>query len=318
VDGRRITNSEYTYFLKMQQNIVETNEGLTGKTDEERKAFWAQDAVEGENPILSVKKSALDNAREYAIQIQQAKDLGLVVDDSIRTSVQSYIDNIRQSQGEEAYTASLNDIGLTEALYKEILQNYYLIDAFKSRYMADNYKQAEISEDTVKAAYEKDTKQYDTVTARILYLKKSKEDGTTLDDTALAAQKKKAEEILAKIKAGGDMEALTKENSETSTAKEDGGINSLTYAMQPYEPEVIDWAFAAKQDDVALLDTSYGYFVIRMEGRTGLDEAKEAIRTDMVNTAMADFYNAAIDDWMKDAKYNVVLKNKVFEKFTVQ
>ncbi len=318
VDGRRILNEEYSYFLRLQQNVVETREGLTGKTEAERQAFWSKSAVEGQNPILSVKNAALDNAKEYAIQLQKAKGAGLVVDDNIKTQAKSYIDGIKQSQGADVFATNLTGMGLTESRYTDILQNYYLIDTFKTKYMADNYKPAAIADETLKAAYDKDPKQYDKVNARLIYLKKTKEDGTALDAAALADKKKKAEDLLAKLTAGTDMATLAKEQSESTTAKDDGGLQVLSYSMQPYEPEIIDWAFAAKPGDTKLLDTTYGLFVARMESRTGFADVKETMRTDMSAKAREDYYTAALDGWMKDTKYNVVLNNKVFEKFTVK
>ncbi len=318
VDGRRIVNEEYSYFLKLQQNVVETREGLTGKTEAERQAFWSKSAVEGQNPILSVKNAALDNAKEYVIQLQKAKAAGLVVDANITSQAKSYIDSIKQSQGADVFAANLMDMGLTESRYTDILQNYYLIDTFKAKYMNDTYKQAEVTDEEIKASYDVDPKQYDKVSARIIYLTKAKEDGTTMDDATLAEKKKKAEDLLAQLTAGADMATLAKEQSESTTAKDDGGLQELSYDMQPYEPEIIDWAYAAKAGDTTLLDTSYGFFVIRMESRKGFSDAKETIRTDMISKAREDFYTAALDGWMKEPKYNVVLKNKVFERFTVQ
>lgn len=318
VGGRRIMNEEYNYFLKLQQNAVETKEGLTGKTEAERKAFWSKSAVEGQNPILSVKNAALDNAKEYAIQLEKAKTAGLVMDDNIRTEAQTYIDSIKQSQGADVFATNLADMGLTESRYKDILQNYYLIDTYKAKYMNDNYKQADIADDTLQAAYDKDPKQYDKVGTRIIYLSKTKEDGTALDEATLAEKKKKAEDLLVKLDAGADMATLAKEQSESTTAKDDGGLQELTYVMQPYEPEIVDWAFAAKKGDTKLIDASYGIFVVRMESRTSYADAKETIRTGMISKAREDFYTAALDGWMKEPQYNVVLKSRVFEKFTVQ
>jgi uncharacterized protein YjbI with pentapeptide repeats len=318
VDGRRIVNEEYSYFLKLQQNVVETREGLTGKTEAERQAFWSKSAVEGQNPILSVKNAALDNAKEYVIQLQKAKAAGLAVDANITSQAKSYIDSIKQSQGADVFAANLTDMGLTEARYLDILQNYYLIDTFKAKYMNDNYKQADITDEAIQAAYDADPKQYDKVSARIIYLTKAKADGTTLDDATLAIKKKTAEDLLAQLTAGADMATLAKEQSESTTAKDDGGLQEMSYDMQPYEPEIIDWAFAAKAGELKLLDTTYGIFVVRMESRKGFSDAKETIRTDMISKAREDFYTAALDGWMKEPKYNVVLKNKVFERFTVQ
>jgi len=209
-------------------------------------------------------------------------------------------------------------MGLTESRYKDILQNYYLIDTYKAKYMNDNYKQADIADDTLQTAYDKDPKQYDKVGTRIIYLSKTKEDGTALDEATLAEKKKKAEDLLVKLDAGADMATLAKEQSESTTAKDDGGLQELTYVMQPYEPEIVDWAFAAKKGDTKLIDASYGIFVVRMESRSSYADAKETIRTEMISKAREDFYTAALDGWMKEPQYNVVLKSRVFEKFTVQ
>ena len=318
VDGRRVRNDEYQYFLKLQQSEVESKEGLTAKTDEERKAYWAQDAVNGENPILSAKNAALDNAKEYAIQLQKAKDMGLSVDDTIRTNVDTRIAGIKESLG-DAFASNLEGMGLTEARYTDILRNYHLIENFRTKYLAENYKAAEISDDAVKAVYDKDPNTYDAVSTRILFLAKTKaDDGSALDDATIAEKKKLAESLLARVKAGEDMETLVKENSDNESAKESGGLQDLTYSMQPYMPEVVDWAFAAKVGDADLLDTTYGLFVLRVEKRTGYDDAKQGIRTDLEGKAEDDFYTAALDGWMKDPKYNVVLKERVFEKFTIQ
>ncbi len=318
VDGRRIRNDEYQYFLKLQQSEVESREGLTAKTDEERKAYWAQDAVGGENPILSAKNAALDNAKEYAIQLQKARDMGLSVDETIRKNVETRIAGIKESLG-DSFASNLEGMGLTEARYTDILRNYHLIENFRTRYLAENYKAAEITDDAVKALYEKDPNAYDSVSTRILYLAKTNaEDNTALDEATIAQKKKLAESLLERIKAGGDMETLVKENSDNESAKEDGGMQDFTYSMQPYMPEVVDWAFAAKTGEAGIVDTTYGLFVMRVEKRTGYDDAKEGIRSDLASQAEQAFYNAALDGWMKEPQYNVVLKERIFEKFTIR
>lgn len=317
VDGRRIRNEEYQYFLKLQQSQVESAEGLNTKTEEERKAFWAQDAVDGENPILRVKNDALDTAKEYAIQLQKAKDMGLTVDEAIRAQAQSDIENIRQSLGEN-YNANLAEMGLTEARYTEILRNYYLIDVYRSRYLSENYQEPVLTDEEILAVYEADKNTYDTVSTRVIYLTETDAEGNALDEAALKEKLRQGEEILALIESGSDMEALAKERSESESAKDDGGMQDLSYSMQPYTPEIIDWAFAAEPGDATLLDTDYGIFVLRVEKRSGLEEAEAGIRTQMAAKAEADFYAAAVDGWMKEPAYNLILKEKAFERFTVE
>jgi hypothetical protein len=317
VDGRRIQNAEYQYFLKLQQGQVEAAEGLDAKTEEERKAYWEQDAVDGENPVLRVKNDALDIAKEYAIQLQQAREMGLSVDDAIRAQTQTDIESIRQSLG-ESYTANLADLGLTEGKYAEILRNFYLIDVFRSKYIEENYKAGEISADAVRDMYNTNPNAYDVVTARMIYLSKVDEEGNTLEGDALADKQALAEAIMTEIIQGADMETLAKERSDSQSVQEDGGVQELNYSMQPYMPEIIDWAFAANADELSVIDTTYGIFIVRVEGRTGFEEAESGLRTQMEEQAKLTFYGNALDGWMADPKNNLVLKERVFEGFTVQ
>jgi len=318
VDGKRINNDQYNYFLRMQQSVVENREGLTSKTEEERKAFWSKTAVEGENPVLSVKNDALNNAKEYTIQLIKAKEAGLKVDDNIIAQAQYYIDSMITQQGADVFTASLLDMGISEDSYQTILQNYYLIDAFKTKYTNDNYTPAALTESDIQAIYDIDPKQYDSVNTRIIYFSKSNEDGTTLDDAAIAVKKTKAEALYKQIQDGASIEELAKTESESTTAKDDGGMQQLSYAMQPYEPEIIDWAYAANMGDVTLLDTAYGIFILKTESRTGFADVKDSIKTAAENDAEMAFYESALDGWMKEPKYNVNIKNAVFDKFTVE
>ena len=317
VNGRRIQNAEYQYFLKLQQGQVEAAEGLDAKTEEERKAYWEQDAVDGENPVLRVKNDALDIAKEYAIQLQQAREMGLSVDDAIRAQTQTDIESIRQSLG-ESYTANLADLGLTESKYAEILRNFYLIDVFRSKYIEENYEAGEISADAVRDMYDTNPNAYDVVTARMIYLSKVDEAGNTLEGDALADKQALAEAIMTEIIQGADMETLAKERSDSQSVQEDGGVQELNYSMQPYMPEIIDWAFAANADELSVIDTTYGIFIVRVEGRTGFEEAESGLRTQMEEQAKLTFYGNALDGWMADPKNNLVLKDRVFEDFTVQ
>lgn len=317
VGGRRIRNEEYHYFLKLQQSQVEATEGLNTKTDEERKAYWAQAAVDGENPVLRVKNDALDMAKEYAIQLQKAKDMGLSVDDNIRAQVKSDIDSIKSSLGDN-FASNLAQMGLTEVRYTEILRNYYLIDKFRTQYMEQNHTAQEPSEQDIRAAYDADPNTYDTVDARIIYLNKTDAEGNPLDEAAQKDKLELAEEILAEIQGGADMESLAKERSESASAQDNAGLQTLSWNMRSMSPEIIDWAYAAKKGDLTLLDTVYGVFVVRVENRSGFEQAQEGIKTQMIRQAQEDFYTAALDGWMQEPAYNLVLKEKIFERFTVE
>lgn len=316
VDGRRITNEEYSYFLKLQQRKVETSEGLDERTEDERRAFWSQDAVDGENPVVRVKNDALSTAKEYAIQVKKANELGLTVNDAIRSRVQTQIDQLKTTLGIQ-YESSLEEMGLTEAGYREILGNYFLIDTFRARHIEDNFTPAQISSGDIEAEHEANSNLYDTISSRIIHFMVTQEDGEPLEDAGLEDKRALANEVLAKIKDGADMEVLARERSEVDTAAEDGGLQELHWGMQRYMPEIIDWAFAGEAGDLELIETVYGIFVIRIESRTGLTEATNTIRTVLLNRQEEAFYTEELDSWMKEPTYNVVINERVFETFTI-
>ncbi len=87
-------------------------------------------------------------------------------------------------------------------------------------------------------------------------------------------KKKKAEDILAKVKNGGDFAELAKEYSDDPGSKEKGGLYE-DIAQGQFAPEFEAAAFALKEGDVAnqVVKTDFGYHIIKLEKK---GEAKGA------------------------------------------
>jgi len=89
----------------------------------------------------------------------------------------------------------------------------------------------------------------------------------------LIKDQKKASDVLAQIKAGGNFEELAKQNSEDDSSKEQGGLlagGELVYRdsglVKPFE----DAMMKLKNGEVSeLVQTEYGYHIIRVEERKG-------------------------------------------------
>jgi hypothetical protein len=79
--------------------------------------------------------------------------------------------------------------------------------------------------------------------------------------------KAKAEEVLAKLRAGGDFAALAKENSADPSNKDKGGdLGWFGRGMmvKPFE----DAAFALKPGELSgIVETQFGYHIIKLEDR---------------------------------------------------
>lgn len=116
-----------------------------------------------------------------------------------------------------------------------------------------------------------------TCAKHILIMTTDEETGEAFDEAGKKKAKKTAEDLLAKIKKGGDFDALMAEYSQDpgSKAQPDGYI--FTYGEMVKEFE--DAAFALEENAVSdIVETNYGYHIIK---RLPLPEMTEAIKTNI-------------------------------------
>lgn len=143
-----------------------------------------------------------------------------------------------------------------------------------------------IEEDDVRARYERDSKRYEqpeAVSAHHILVAVKPE----ANEEEVELAKAKAEDILARLKAGGDFAEEAKRSSDDPSNKDRGGdLGSFPKGRmaKPFE----DAAFGATVGELAgPVRTQFGFHVIRVDrhdpGRTiPLDEVEEAIRRTLV------------------------------------
>jgi peptidyl-prolyl cis-trans isomerase D len=114
-----------------------------------------------------------------------------------------------------------------------------------------------------------------------------------------AAAKAKADELLGKLKAGADFAALAKEYSDDPSNKDNGGdlgFFARGEMIKPFE----DVAFSLKPGEMAVVQTQYGFHVIRVDAIKQphvdtVDEAKARIIAGMREKAGANNARLAIE-----------------------
>ncbi|MBW2221374.1 MAG: peptidylprolyl isomerase [Deltaproteobacteria bacterium] len=132
-------------------------------------------------------------------------------------------------------------------------------------------------------------------------------------------KKAKAEEILAKAKAGEDFSALAKQYSEDTKTKKKGGVLSF-FAKGSKDSEFEKAAFSLKKNEISdPILTKKGYNIIKLidkkEGRTkSLKEASNKIRNKLKQKGR----NEAIENLLNDlkAKSKVVIYEDALTKVT--
>ena len=319
VNNNRITKAEYLFFLSQQKMSTESQEGISSKTAEEKEAFWLK-TTDGQNPWETAKLEALNNSKEYMIQILEASKLGLKVDSSIKSQAESSMADTKTSLGSptdrqfDQYIKSIFGINTTQLT--SITEKLILIDKFKTQYIDSNYKAPELSDDDVKARYDEDTKVFDKVDIRYVALYKTDDNGTALAQAELDKKKAQAEEALAKLKAGDNIDEVIKAYTEEEAAEgstEPLGKATLAYSESSSVQDMVNWAFAGAEGDTSFFDTTYVYYTVIITGRTDYDDVKATVKSTIESENETAFYEGALKKWSAQSEYNIVKNDWVYD-----
>jgi parvulin-like peptidyl-prolyl isomerase len=133
-------------------------------------------------------------------------------------------------------------------------------------------------------------------------LAKNLEEKVTSDPKVDAAAKAKAQDVLKKVKDGGDFGDLAKKNSQASDAAGGGDLGFFTKGQLP--DNVQSAAEALQPDQVSdVIKTQYGYEIIKV-----LEKKDDgSIHAQHILIKTVDF-NEYFQDQLKKAKVNTYIK----------
>jgi peptidyl-prolyl cis-trans isomerase C len=130
------------------------------------------------------------------------------------------------------------------------------------------------------------------------------EAGATED--AKAEAKKEAEEILKKVKAGGDFAALAKEHSDCPSSAQGGDLGLFGRGQMVKEFE--ETAFGMKPGDISgLVETQFGYHIIKVTdkkeaGKIAFDEVKDDLEKYLTQRKQQEFLQEYREKMKSEAK----------------
>lgn len=278
-DGGKVTKKEYQVYYEMFASYLTS---------------YGYDAN-------SIPGEILNKAAQDKMILTDAKAAGVKLSDEDKAEVDEIFKN------EEYIEYFKNNYSFSIDTLKQIYYNDYIIQAYIEKLST------EASDETVleyiKSKYKEDEEinmnEYDT--SHILFSFTSSTTGTTMSDDEKAELKKKAEEILAKAKAGEDFATLAKENSDDTGTATNGG--QYTMYMDGYTvKEFADAVKTMKAGEIypKLVETTYGYHIIKLNAINENGRLKsETERQEYANT----LFNTIIED--KNFKYD----EEKFKKF---
>jgi len=261
----------------------------------EAENFWKTANFDGLSATEEAKRQALDAIRELKIQVMKAKEKNVELLDEEKKIL------LDQAQSDVAYY-SMD--------YLSSLKQLYLDQYLAYKFYLSETSAMSITDEEVKSIYDSDPRSFDQVTARhILISKMDIQTGEWRTEEEKLEAEKKAKELLERVNAGEDMEKLAQEYSEDTGVTENGGLYTFT-KFDSYVEEFKDWAINANVGDTGIVESTYGYHVMRLENRETLPY--EDVAAGIKNTTFQKRFKELLEEWKKDPAYAVKINEKVY------
>lgn len=262
--GGQVTKGEFDTFLSVQKLLNPS---------------YAQYEKNADYQTFMIKELIKEKWFEAAAGDTQKADAAAKASDQLAAWTKS-------SGGEEAFRNRLVEAKLVESDLQQFVQRSSLVTAAL---------QARVTDEMLQAKYDADLKAdpgaFTVASVRHILIGLNDAAGKPIrtKDEAL----KRAQEVAAKLKAGGDFANLAKAYSDDPGSKDNGGLYSdarVNGWVQEFKQASLDLPIGQLSDPVL---TSYGYHVMKVESRKQLklQEVTPELRSAAAEEALQKFNN---------------------------
>ncbi|MBO4697842.1 MAG: hypothetical protein J5643_11305 [Lachnospiraceae bacterium] len=231
----------------------------------------------------SYKNAAFSTIAYTYIFYNEAKKAGTQLEEVRRVKLDSATQNFLAGFSAEQRARC----GMTEACIRDIYEKVFLADQYATQMTAD----FTVDEAAVKATIDKED--YRLYKTYYLYVAKYDydEDFKRVEFSAeeSAARREAMDDTLARCEAGEDMGEIQKTYSEFMTY----GTRSIKRNDKTLEAEYVQASMELSKNKCKFIETSGGYYVIRLDDRTqfdGYDEAVQDAIEKAKSSGIADLY----------------------------
>ena len=288
VNDSSIGVSKYIQALKLNKSAIESMYGTS---------IWDSEVEKGKKYSDFFKDTVLEQMINTEVIYQQAKkDNLLPSEEEVNKQFKEFQKEVKD---DKIYKQNMKKLGITDEDIKKEQEIGIAIKNYKDNF----FKNAEISNEEMKKYYDDNKNEFykDEVKASHILIKTIDENNNELSDKNKEEAKKKAEDILKKIKSGEEFAKLAKEYSEDGTASQGGDLGFFTKGEMVPEFEKAAWEL--KPGEVSdLVKTQYGYHIIKVTDKVdkqlSFDEVKDTIKGMLLN----EKFNKNIEDLVKEAK----------------
>lgn len=268
----------YTYFFNYYKASQETMLLQYGYTEADFSSYWntAQDNL---TMYEMLQEQALNVTKEFSELLETVRKKNITLTEEESKTAADEIDNqiaSFQSDGTDAKATYEKLTGLKVEQMKAMNVLFSYINAYTNSFSAA----ANITDEEVEEYYNANSNSYETATAQHVLIEIT--EGMT--DEEIANAKATAEEVLDLLNQGTKtMAELASEYSSDPGSKDTGG--EYTFGRGEMVPEFEDWAFNAKEGDTGIVETDYGFHVMKSIAvqRNSLETVSADIKTILTN-----------------------------------
>lgn len=231
---------------------------------------------------------------DLALVREAGKSVGVTV---TTKQIDDYIAGLEQQYGSKAaLETAMKTAGFDMAMLRDQINNSLLMEGVSSKVASGS---AAPTAAQIKTYYDANKSTFATpaqVHAEHILL-------ATKDKTL-------AQTVLAKVKAGGDFKALAKQYSTDPGSKDTGGDLGWA-ASSAYVPEFADAVDKMKVNDVRLVETQFGWHIIKLLGRRAatqqtLAEATPVVTQTLQQNAKSEAFSAYLLGLRSKAKIEIL------------
>lgn len=261
-----------TVIAKVNGEDVTQGDLISGAMMQVRQMFGRSAEQLPPEQLNALVESILPSMRGEVIKnilMVQAADKKVKAD-NITVSDEEVDDAIAMTEERlKAQGATLNDLLQAQGVsLEEVKKNIYAELARGKGFIAllKDYGFVEPTEEEIKKFYDENPDKYSLLSASHILVVVDE----NTSDTEKAAAKTKAEDILKKVKDGGDFAALAKEYSDCPSSQKGGDLGSFQRGQMVPEFEAAVVALSDGEVSSGVVKTQFGYHIIKAGPRTQL------------------------------------------------
>ena len=302
IGDENISVDEFKIFLNTAKKYIYTYYGISD---------FENGKIGNDSAFVVAKSMATQDIQKYIIETDMAQKAGITLTDEDMEQINSQKDLLISYYGSEKLADKYmkDSIGVSFKKYYKIYEQLLLAD----KYIEFVKKDITVTDEEVKAEYEADPLEYDKVNLVCVLYAYIDQNGAAVKERTQADALALAEAAAKKVEDGeAKIESLVAE-SDDANASATNGENALGYNDTMAENTLLKWAFDKDRckGEVDVVESQYGYYVVKYEYRTEFEDLSETILNSMID----ELYMEKVAQWRQEPAYEVNLNESVYNSY---